>query len=181
MRMRHTPVLRKTRRQSGFTLLELLTATAILGVLMSVAVPYMQSYTIRARVTEGVLLLGELSRRVATDFYETGTISTSIPGTPAPDGTAHGGPYWNYQTMFGRTHDMWSRIEYQPKGPHRVIALRAYRKEEWLNSDIGLHMQVKVVNDSELDFRCTVNNTQDRIEFVPSSCQDGNVNDWTSW
>jgi prepilin-type N-terminal cleavage/methylation domain-containing protein len=172
---------KKPGSQRGFTLIELLATTAILGVLLSVAVPWMQSYTIRARVTEGVLLLGELSRRVATEFYQRGEISSGIPGAPPPDGTIHGGPYWDYATMFGAEHEMWSRIEYQPKGPHRVIALRAHRKPEWLNSDIGLHLQVKRVNDNELDFRCTINNTQDRIEFVPASCQDGNVNDWSSW
>ncbi len=173
---------RKLSRPSlGFTLIELLTTVAILGVLMSVAVPYMQNYVVRARVTEGLQLLSELRRRVETEFYERGNLTVNIPASPPPDGQIHGGPWYSYQTMFGVPHEMWERIEYRPKGPHRVIALRAYRKTEWLNSDIGLHFQIKLVNAETLAFRCTVNNTQDRIQFVPSSCQDGNVNDWTSW
>lgn len=173
--------LSQVQSQRGFTLLELLTTTAILGVLMSVAVPYMQSYTVRAKVTEGVLILAELRRKVETEFYERGVITTAIPTAPTPDGEAHGGPYWSYETMFGRPHDMWSRIEYQPKGPNRVIALRAYRKPEWGNSDIGLHMQIRVDAEGTISYRCTINNTQDRMEYVPTSCQDGNVNDWTGW
>lgn len=167
--------------QRGFTLLELLTATAIIGVLLSVAVPYMQSYTVRAEATEGLLILSELRRRVETEFYERGALTTAVPTAPTPDGTVHGGPYWSYETMFGSVHNMWSSIEYQPKGPHRVIVLRAYRKPEWGNSDIGLHLQIKLVDANTLDFRCTVNNTQDRMEYVPASCQDGDVNDWVSW
>ncbi|MBL6745620.1 MAG: hypothetical protein ISP88_06880 [Pseudomonadales bacterium] len=76
---------------------------------------------------------------------------------------------------------MLELIEYQPKGPHRVIALRAYRLPEWQNSDISLHLQIKQVDENTLAFRCKVNNTQSRVQFVASSCQDGSVNDWVSW
>ena len=171
----------RRRRQFGYTLLELLATTAIIGVLLSLAVPYMQNYTVRTQVTEGVLILGELRRRIETEFYERGSLTVEIPASPPPDGSAHGGPWYSYATMFGQTDYMWERIEYQPKGPHRVIALRAYRRPEWQNSDIGLHLQIKLVDENNLAFRCTVNNTQSRIQFVPPSCQDGNVNDWVSW
>lgn len=169
------------KSSAGYTLLELLTTTAILGVLLSAAVPYMQSYTVRAQATEGILILSELRRRVETEFYERGSLPMNIPGSPTPDGNLHGGPWYSYETMFGQADDMWDRIEYQPKGPHRVIALRAHRQPQWQNSDIGLHFQIKQLDENTLDFRCTVNNTQSRIQFVPASCQDGNVNDWVSW
>ena len=173
--------IHKIHRTKGFTLLEVLTVTAIIGILMSVAVPYMQSYAVRAQVTEGVMLIAELRRRIEVEFYERGALTTDIPASPTPDGSIFGGPWYSYETMFGEVHDMWESIEYQPKGPHRVIVLRAHRKPEWQNSDIGLHMQVKLVNDERLEYRCTVNNTQSRMQFVPSSCQEGNVNDWVSW
>lgn len=169
------------RFSTGFTLLELMLTTAIIGVLASVAVPFMQQYTVQAKVTEGVLLLGELKRRVEVEFNRQGVLGTEIPASPTPDGTLYGGPYYSYQTLFGVPHQMWERIEYQPKGPHRVIALRAYRLPEWENTDIGLHLQIKLRADNTLDFRCTVNNQVTRIKYVPSSCQDGDVNDWTTW
>ncbi|MDA1369656.1 MAG: prepilin-type N-terminal cleavage/methylation domain-containing protein [Proteobacteria bacterium] len=42
-------------RQRGFTLLELMTVTAIIGVLMSVAIPSYQHYRQRARFAEAIL------------------------------------------------------------------------------------------------------------------------------
>jgi prepilin-type N-terminal cleavage/methylation domain-containing protein len=171
----------RRKHNAGYTLLELLTTTAILGVLFSMAAPYMQSYTVRAKSTEGLLILGELRRRVETEFYERGVLPSEIPNSPTPNGSKHGGPGYSYTTMFGQADDMWELIEYQPNGPHRVIAQRAYRLPEWQNSDIGLHLQIKQVDENTLAFRCTVNNTQSRMQFVPSSCQDGSVNDWVSW
>ncbi len=84
---------RKTIRSGGFTLIELLSTLAIIGVLASVAIPYMIQYTIKARVTEGVNLLGELRRRIETEFYDTGDLATTIPSAPAADGQVFGGPF----------------------------------------------------------------------------------------
>lgn len=161
--------------------MELLTVTALLGVIASIALPVYRDFAIQARVSEGVLLLSELRTRISTDFSENNGLSSGIPGAPAPDGTLHGGPFYRYETLFGAEHDMWEQIEYQPKGPHRVIALRAYRKPEWENSDIGIHMQVKLLPNNTLAFRCTVNEVTTRMQYVPASCRDGHVDDWTSW
>jgi len=174
--------LRQQRSSSlGFTLIELLATTAIVGVLISVALPLAVNYSIKARATEGVLLLGELRRRVEISFNRNDALGDEIPGSPAPDGQIHGGPFYNYSTLFGVASDMWESIEYQPKGPHRVLVLRAIRKPEWGNSDIGLHLQIRLRADNTLDFRCTVNNLASRMPYVPTTCVDGSVNDWTSW
>lgn len=51
--------------QKGFTLIELMIVVAIIGILAAVALPAYQDYTVRAKVTEGLILGGSLKVLVA--------------------------------------------------------------------------------------------------------------------
>jgi type IV pilus assembly protein PilA len=59
--------------QKGFTLIELMIVVAIIGILAAIAIPAYQDYTVRAQVTEGLNLAGDLKAAVAEDFANTGT------------------------------------------------------------------------------------------------------------
>jgi type IV pilus assembly protein PilA len=53
------------RKQSGFTLIELMIVIAILAILMAIAIPAYQDFSTRAKVSEGVSLVAPAKLAVA--------------------------------------------------------------------------------------------------------------------
>ena len=64
------------RRESGFTLIELMIVVAIVGILASVAMPQFRDYTARAKITEALVQLTNC-RNIIQEVYLSGG---SLPG-----------------------------------------------------------------------------------------------------
>ena len=57
------------RKQSGFTLIELMIVVAIVGILAAIAIPAYQDFQIRSKVSEVLASMGACKTKV-TDFYD---------------------------------------------------------------------------------------------------------------
>ena len=69
-------------KQQGFTLIELMIVVAIIGILAAIAIPAYQDYTVRAKVSEVLVLAGNAKTNIAEYYISTGSMpsSTGVAG-----------------------------------------------------------------------------------------------------
>jgi len=79
------------KKQSGFTLIELMIVVAIIGILAAIAIPAYQDYTKRAYVSEGLYMADSVKTSVSEYYASNGywpstNASAGLPATPSSIG-----------------------------------------------------------------------------------------------
>ena len=74
--------MRRSRNQSGFTLVELIVTVCIAAILGSIAMAQMRDYTRRARVSE-VVLAASQCKNMVSESYPTLDSGPALPGAGA--------------------------------------------------------------------------------------------------
>ena len=90
--LRHMENKKRTRKQQGFTLIELMIVVAIIGILASVAIPAYQDYTAKAQVSEAFSLASSAKSAVSLYYAENGSFpsdnaTAGIAGASSINGT----------------------------------------------------------------------------------------------
>ena len=96
-----------TRRSAGFTLIEMLVAVAIVGILASIAIPAYQKYVKEARVSDGQAKLMELAGRLERCYTSTYSYSGCINlSEGSEDGSSEDGYFEISGTFQGSTYSL---------------------------------------------------------------------------
>lgn len=147
------------RHVRGFTLIELMIVIAIVGILLAIAIPAYQDYTVRAKVSEGLSLAASPKLAVLEYFHSTG-------GLPADNTSAGLQAPGDFATEF------ITAIEVGDPAPGHITVTFDAGPDGLpeLGADNLLSL-VPVTGNDHVDWRCGGGNTTVEARYLPAVCR----------
>jgi len=152
----------RINRSDGFTLIELMIVVAIVAILVSLAVPAYQDYTIRAKVTECIAATAPPKLSI-TEYYQV------MGSWPLNGGQA------GIDLSLSRTSGMCRMFFYNPGRGDYAILVDA--------EAVGAGTSVRILpvmspteSTGAVTWRCTRGTTTSNgMKYLPSSCRSDNI------
>jgi len=151
----------KRNEQSGFTLIELMIVIAIVAILVALAVPAYQDYTIRAKVTECISNVAPF--KIAVSEFRM-TVGTRWPTAVEAGFDDHG----YYMPMEGESTHCESLQYFENDGRLQLIA-RASVGEAGISA--YLTPSVPTALNASINWTCTLAGEPSTAKYLPATCR----------
>jgi type IV pilus assembly protein PilA len=145
--------------QKGFTLIELMIVIAIIGILAAVALPAYQDYTVRAKVSEG-LLAGSSARTAVSEVYA--NAGSMLPGAASMGIQSMATKYVASVT--------WNRVD--PNNGDVIVTLTG---DSGLGAAANKTLELRAVGSAGQPVRWTCGKGRTNpidVKYLPGSCKD---------
>jgi type IV pilus assembly protein PilA len=149
----------QTKKQAGFTLIELMIVIAIIGILAAIAIPAYQDYTIRTKVSESLSLAAAAKAAVT----ETNASTGALPGSNA----AAGLPAANQITG-----NYVASVEVGGSGVITITLAAAGIGGNPTMDGQTLTLTPSVAQEGSVTWTCAIGADTTRYKYVPAQCRN---------